>query len=239
MHILAANAKEFTPQQTLAASDRGLLDWGQTVLRVEITQGSVVGSNESPPTVGFKIIEVLRSGNFFPGALRAQMVGLWLEDPAGGDQWQQNNLAGTLDQWSAIATVSPPVGTKLIVFIYPEQETKFNFLSKDSVFADTPVNRATALTYAAKEPLLHRMSEMAFWLAFLFSLAGLLALFYSPLLASGLSILAWPSYCIYNTQVHVSSNISIDLLFLYPALGVASLTAFAGVVLWLKSNEPD
>jgi hypothetical protein len=233
--IFSAHAEEFIAQKTLPASFPDLRDWRETVVRIEITRGSVVGSNGSPPTVEFKIVEVLRKGRFSPRKSQI-VVASWLEDRAGGDQWSEHNMAGTLDQWSSIETESPPSGTRLIAFVTIESSTSKVFLAKDSIFADTPENRATVMANAASRPFLDWLSEMAFWLTFIFPSAGFMCLFYSPKLGAFLAMLSWPSYLLYDSQVPVTSNIRLDALLAYPALGIASLIAMVGFALWVRAE---
>ena len=231
--IFSAHAKEFTAQKTLPANYPQLQDWSYTVFRIEVTKGSTVGTNAKRPSVEYKIIEVLRPGRFPP--LRSKIDAEWISAPPGGEQWYAHNKAGTLDQWESIEIASPPAGTKLITFGGFDSPSAKDILIGDNSFADTPENRATVMANAASRPFLDWLSEIAFWLTFIFPVAGFMCLFYSPKLGAFLAILSWPSYLFYNSQVPVTSNIRVDALLAYPALGIASLIAAAGFALWVRA----
>lgn len=233
--IFSAHAEEFVAQKTLPASFPDLRDWRETVVRIEITRGSVVGTNGAPPPVEFKIIEVLQSGRF-PPRKSQKVTAEWLEDPTGGSQWDEVKKWHRPDQWETTSIESPPSGTRLIAFVTIESSTSKVFLAKDSIFADTPENRATVMANAASRPFLDWLSEMAFWFTFIFPAAGFMCLFYSPKLGAFLSMLSWPSYLLYDSQVPVTANIRLDALLAYPALGIASLIAAAGFALWVRAE---
>lgn len=238
VNILAANAaiaNGFSAQQTLPASFPDLRDWSETVVRIEITKGSTAGTNAAPPDVEFKIIEVLRPGRF-PPRKSQKVTAEWLEDPTGGSQWDEVKKWHRPDQWETTSIESPPSGTRLIAFVTIESSTSKVFLAKDSIFADTPENRATVMANAASRPFLDWLTETAFWLTFIFPAAGFMCLFYSPKLGAFLAMLSWPSYLLYDSQVPVTSNIRLDALLAYPALGIASLIAAAGFALWVRAE---
>lgn len=234
VNILAANAaiaNGFCAQQTLPASFPELHHWAYSIVRIEITKGSVEGSNESPPAVEFKVIEVLRPGRF-PPPLQSKIVATWLES----DQWSEH--LGTRAEWSAAKTASPPTGTKLISFIFIPSDSVQKFLSKNSSFADTPKNRTTALAGEQHQPILEWLSEKASWWTAavgIFTLASFISLFISPAWAPILSILAWLSYA----PLSIISNLGWNALLVYPSLGLAGLTALIGIVLLVKSVGPD
>ncbi len=240
VNILAANAaiaNGFTAQQTLPESFPDLRDWSETIVRIEVTRGSVVGTNGAPPSVEFKIIEVLRPGRF-PPQKSQKVTSKWLVDRAGGDQWDAARKLNQLDQWETMPIESPPPGTRLIAFVTIESAASKIFLAKDSVFADTPENKATALSGVRHQPFLKWASERAFFLIFVFTLASFLAIFISPLWAPIFSTLSLLSFFFYNSQASELS-IRLDLYMAYPTLVVAGLTAIIGFIRLVISVEPD
>lgn len=240
LNILAANiamADVFATQQTLSERFPDLRYWNETVVRIEVTKGSVVGTNGAPPTVDFKIIEVLRPGRFPPRESQ-KVTAKWIEDRAGGEQWDAARRLNRLDQWEALEIESPPAGTRLIAFVTIEAAASNVILAKDAVFADTPENKAIALSGARHQPFVKWASERAFYLIFVFALTSILALFISPLWATVFSTLSFLSFFFYNS--HASElAIRLDLYMAYPTLVVAGLTAVIGVIRWLISVGSD
>ncbi|MDO8892794.1 MAG: hypothetical protein Q7V00_13180 [Sulfurimicrobium sp.] len=232
--ILSAHAEEFIAQKTLPANYPQLQDWFYTVFRIEVTKGSSLGTNAKRPSVEYKIIEVLRPGRFPPR--QSKIDAEWINDPPGGEQWNAHKLAGTFDQWESIEITSPPAGTKLITLGSFDSPSEKEALIGNNSFADTPENRATVMANAASRPFLDWLTETAFWLTFIFPAAGFMCLFYSPKLGAFLAMLSWPSYLLYDSQVPVTSNIRLDALLAYPALGIASLIAAAGFALWVRAE---
>ncbi|MDP2109568.1 MAG: hypothetical protein Q8N48_11045 [Thiobacillus sp.] len=237
--MFTAHAEKFVAQETLPADYDRLQDWYSSVVRIEITKGAAAGTNAAPPEVEYKIIEVVRKGRFPPR--QREHVCMWRDDST-ITSWHSHSLADPPDpeweaeksHWEEKKVIGPPAGTKLIVFT--GYESSCSPLYKGFAFADTPGNLATALENAAYRPFLDRLrlTEMAFWLTLTFPLAGFICLFYSPKLASFIAMLAWPSYLFYDSMVSVTS-IRLDVLFTYPALGIASLIAAVGFVLWVRA----
>lgn len=201
-------------RQDLPASEPELLRWDTTILRIEFINGPVVGTNGEPPTVTFRVLEVLRRGDDLLAETPGDLVATWWSDPAQGDNWKAHSVKDTLHIWKARPSVSPPAGTKALVFATVGGSP--TMLRSDEVFPDTEANRQTVLAGAAKEPLLSRLRG-AMFVAIVFCPLVALGLVYAyPRSAITLALTIWPIYWAYESQIPNSAQFRVDMI---PILG--------------------
>ncbi|MDP2367675.1 hypothetical protein [Rhodoferax sp.] len=198
----------------LPANKPQLLRWQTTILRIELTNGPVAGTNGEPPTVTLRVLEVLRRGGDLLAETPGDLVATWLSDPAGGDNWKAHSNRDTLHIWKAKPSVSPPAGTKALVFANIGGSP--TMLRSDHLFPDTEANRQTVLAGAAKEPFLSRLSGAMFVAIVFFPLIALGLVYAYPLTAITLAFTIWPIYWVYESQVPYGSQFRVDMI---PILG--------------------
>jgi len=236
-----ANPDWLFTRDKLPENEPELTNWQSSMARIEIVSDSTRGTNGALPTVTFRVLELLRSGNTAPSDTSGLFKAFWLSDPAGGANWSAHQNKDTLDAWNALPVVSPPTGTRALVFT--EFSGEIRYLSVRSFFADTEANRQTAIIHAAKEPLLSRLSESMLLAIMVLPLIGLGLVTRYPISAVTLAFTIWPIYWAYESQIPSSAMFRFDLV---PALagmvgsGLVLLTAVL-LAIWryrTKSRPP-
>jgi hypothetical protein len=209
----------------LSKSEPELMSWKVSIARIEVVSDSTQGTNGALPAVTFRVIEILRDGYPAPSDVSRLFKAFWLVDPAGGPNWQAHSNSKTLEAWEAIPIISPPVGTRALVFAYFSGEMMH--LRSQDFFPDTDENRQIALVNASKEPLLSRFSHINLLCVVVFPLIGLALVARHPLSAVTLALTVWPIYWLYEFQIPFGTMFRFDLI---PAMGGL---AVSGLVLLL------
>ena len=192
------------------------------MLRIEITDGPNRGTNVQPPTVKYRILEVLREGRLRRNDSSEKLTAVWLDEPAGGENYQAHQRNQTLDEWESSPVESPPKGTRALVLT---QRVEHQFLQPNQFFPDTQANRAIAIAHATAEPLLSRLMMPMFWCVLGLPSLALLLLWRMPRSALLFAAAAWPVFSIYASQIPSSAMFRVDLIVLYPALLLSLLVA--------------
>ena len=198
------------------------------------------GTNADPPAVMLEIEEVLR-GPSRQGEIPARWYGpTWHEDlaPEGGTTkaWQSRPLSG------------PTVGDRLIVFGGAGPDDAFT-VQAHAVYRLTEANRQAALEYAART---HSIPVfIVLWVGMGASVLGALTLFVVSFFARDsagraerlrLGVIAFAAaalglYLFYESGVSPYAAICIDLLLLWPAVGIALILGAVSLVLILKAKR--
>lgn len=215
---------EFT-RDKLPKNEPELMRWKSSVARIEVVSDSTQGTNGALPTVTFRVIEILREGHPAPSDVSGPFKAFWLFDPAGGPNWKAHANTKTLDVWEVVPVMSPPVGTRALVFAQFSGDRMH--LSAQQFFPDTEANRQIALVNASKEPLLSRFSHINLLCVVVFPLIGLALVARHPLSAVTLALTVWPIYWLYESQIPFGTMFRFDLI---PAMGGLTVS---GLVLLL------
>lgn len=231
---LHANPNWQFERQDVSAREPDLLDWSRTILRVEFVNGPVVGTNGEPPTVTFRVLEVLRRGDDLLAETPGDLDATWLSDPAGGRNWQSYSVKDSLHIWEAMPSVSPQAGTKALIFATISGSS--TMLRSDQLFPDTNANRQTVLAGAAKEPFLSRLSGAMFAAIVFFPLIALGLVYAYPLTAITLALAIWPIYWAYESQIPNSAQFRVDMIpILGGMVGSGSVLLIAGLLAFRRS----
>ncbi|XVJ71189.1 MAG: hypothetical protein HEQ39_17455 [Rhizobacter sp.] len=215
---------EFT-RDKLSKNEPELMNWKVSIARIEVVSDSTQGTNGALPAVTFRVTEILREGHLIPRDLSGLFKAFWLVDPAGGPNWEHHTRTETLDAWEDVPVISPPVGTRALVFAYFSGEMMH--LRSQDFFPDTDENRQIALVNASEEPLLSRFSHINLLCIVVFPLIGLVLVARHPLSAVTLALTVWPIYWLYESQIPFGTMFRFDLI---PAMGGLTVS---GLVLLL------
>ena len=213
----------------LPNNEPALLDWRESIARIEVLSGPTTGTNGVRPTVTFRILELLRGGNTAPSNTSAIFKASWLSDPEGGPNWQTHKKNGTLDAWRATPVVSPPAGTRALVFT--EFSGEMRFLNVKRFFPDTEANRLLVIASATREPLLSRLSHAMLLAIMVFPIIALGLVARYPLLAIILASTIWPIYWTYEAQIPASAMFRVDLIPVLGGMVGSGLVVLAAVLL--------
>lgn len=227
--VVHANPDWNFARDELPINEPELMDWKSSMARIEIVSDSTRGTNGALPTVTFRVLELLRDGNTAPSDASGLFKASWLSDPAGGANWQAHRNNDTLDAWNAVPVISPPTGTRALVFT--EFSGEIRFLSVQRFFPDTEANRQTALANAAMEPLLSRLSNAMLVAIVAFPLIGLGLVAHYPISAVTLAFTIWPIYWAYESQIPSGAMFRVDLIPVLGAMVGSGLVLLAAVVL--------
>jgi hypothetical protein len=190
-----------------------------TVFAVEAADAT----NGNPPRVELRVEEVLRGEDRGPTVMVTWQAPVFHEDIMDSE--------GVTEAWKARPLTGPEVAAKLIVFsIGPAQAAA---VQAWSVYRFSPQNRAVALEHAATERSA-RIQIPVFFLLLALSVA-IVILFVRASSATiaprarhrlrravfALAVLTIGLYVFYESGISGYSNIRVDLIVLWPAIGTA------------------
>lgn len=190
-----------------------------TVLTVE-AEGA---TNGNPPKVELRVEEVLRGDDHGPTVTGTWQAPIFHEDT--------KEAGGVTEAWKARPLAGPEVGANLIVFsIGPAEATG---VQSWSVYRFSVQNRAAAVEHAATErsariqiPIFFLILALPVVIVILFVRA--MSAKISPqtrrrlrLAVAALAVLTPGLYVFYESGISVYSNIRIDLIVIWPAVGAA------------------
>ncbi len=194
-----------------------------TVLAVE----TVDATNRNPPKVELRVEEVLR------GADRGQTVMATWQAPIFHED--VTDPGGVTEAWKARPLASPEVAAKLIVFSIGPAEAAG--VQAGSVYRFSHQNRAVVLEHAATErsgriqiPVFFLLLALPVVIVILFVRASSANI--SPRAqrrhrqaVSALAVLTLGLYTFYESGISAYSNIRVDLIVVWPAVGAAMVVA--------------
>jgi hypothetical protein len=239
---ITAETRGWSLRETLIPDEEYLLanpEFDILVVRV-LEADDRDGTNADPPAVTLEIEEVLR-GPSRQGTVSARWYGpIWHEDlaPEGGtaEAWQSRPLSG------------PTVGDRLIVFGGSGPEGVFT-VQAHAVYRLTEANRQAVFEHAART---HSVPVfIALWVGMGASALGALTLFVVSFFAEepagraerlrlgvvACAVAALVLYVIYESGISPYAAIRIDLLLLWPALGLAVVLGAISLVLILRAKR--
>ena len=220
-----AQADAWEVRATLVAQNESLLDnpaydiLVATVFAVEAADAT----NGNPPRVELRVEEVLRGEDRGPTVMVTWQAPVFHEDIMDSE--------GVTEAWKARPLTGPEVAAKLIVFsIGPAQAAA---VQAWSVYRFSPQNRAVVLEHAATErsgriqiPVFFLLVALPVAIIILF--VRILSAEISPRaqrrlrqVISALVVLTFGLYIFYESGISAYSNIRVDLIVIWPAVGTA------------------
>ena len=190
-----------------------------TVLAVETANAT----NGNPPRVELRVEEVLRGEDRGPTVMVAWQAPVFHEDV--------KDPGGVTEAWKARPLAGPEIAAKLIVFSIGPAEAAG--VQAWSVYRFSPQNRALVLEHAATErsgriqiPVFFLLLALPVVIVILFVRASSAKI--SPRArrrlrqaVSALAVLTLGLYVFYESGISVYSNIRVDLIVVWPAVGTA------------------
>jgi hypothetical protein len=220
-----AQAHAWEVRGTLVAEKESLLrNPAYDILVVTVLAVEAAGaSNENPPRVELRVEEVLRGEDRSPTVIVAWQAPVFHEDV--------KDSGGVTEAWKAHPLAGPEVATKLIVFSIGPTEAAG--VQASSVYRFSPQNRTVVLEHAATErggriqiPLFFMLLALPVVIVILFVRA--LSAKISQRAQRGLrqavfalAVLTLGLYVFYESGISVYSNIRVDLIVVWPAVGAA------------------
>jgi len=225
-------------RDTLAAEEESLLkNPAFDVLVVAVLAVEDTGAtNGNPPRVELGVEEFLRGGD------RAATVTATWQAPVFHEDVKDSG--GFTEAWKARSLAGPEVGAKLIVFSIGPAEAAG--VQAASVYRFSPENRAVVLEHAATERsgsiqilLFFVILAMPFLMVILFVRSSSTEMSQKArrglrLAVSALAVLTLGLYVFYETGISAYSNIRVDLIVIWPAVGAALVV---GVVSLFKRRS--
>jgi hypothetical protein len=193
------------------------------VLAVEAAEAT----NGNPPRVELRVEEVLRGKDRGPTLTATWQAAIFHEDV--------KDPGGVTEDWKARPLAGPEVAAELIVFSIGPIEAAG--VQAWSVYRLSPQNRAVVLEHAATErsgriqiPVFFLLLALPVAIVILFVRASSAKI--SPptrrrlrQAVSALAVLTLGLYVFYESGISVYSNIRVDLILLWPAVGTAMVVA--------------
>ncbi len=190
-----------------------------TVLAVEAADAT----NGNPPRVELRVEEVLRGADRGPAVMVTWQAPVFHEDV--------KDAGGVTEGWKARPLAGPEVAAKLIVFSIGPAEAAG--VQAWSVYRFSPQNRAVVLEHAATErsgriqiPVFFLLLALPVAIVILFVRASSAKI--SPRAqrrlrqaVSALAVLTLGLYVFYESGISAYSNIRVDLIVVWPAVGAA------------------
>ena len=227
-------------RDTLAAEQESLLKNPAydvlvvTVLGVEAADAT----NGNPPRVELRVEEVLRGEDRGPTVMVTWQAPVFHEDV--------KDSQGVTEGWKARPIESPEVAAKLIVFSIGPTEAAG--VQAWSVYRFSPQNRAVVLEHAATErsgqiqiPVFFLLLALPVLIVILFVRTSSAKI--SPRArrrlrhaVSALAVLTLGLYVFYESGISAYSNIRVDLIVVWPAVGIAIVVA--GLALFRPLSRP-
>ena len=199
-----------------------------TVLAVEAADAT----NGNPPRVELRVEEILRGEDRGPAVMVTWQAPVFHEDV--------KDPGGVTEAWKARPLAGPEVAAKLIVFSIGPAEAAG--VQAWSVYRFSPQNRAVVLEHAATErsgriqiPVFFLILGMPFLIVMLFVRSFSTKI--SPEAQRGLrravfalAVLTLGLYVFYETGISAYSNIRVDLIVIWPAVGAALIVGVLALV---------
>ena len=239
---IAAETQGWSLRETLTPDEEYLLhNPAYDILVVRVLEADDRdGTNADPPAVTLEIEEVLR-GPSRQGKVSARWYGpIWHEDLA--------PEGGTTKAWQSRPISGPTVGDRLIVFGAYGPEDAFT-VQAHAVYRLTEANRQAVLDHAART---HSVPVfILLWVGMGASALGALTLFVVSFFARdpagraerlrlgvvACAVAALALYVIYESGVSPYAAIRIDLLLLWPAIGLALILGAISLILVLRAKR--
>ncbi len=223
--LLPAEARAWEVREVLVAEKAHLLrNPAYDILVVTVLAVEDEGAtNEYPPKVRLRIEEVIRGEEREATVMATWHAPVFHEDLV--------ESSGVTEAWKTRPLTGPEVGAKLIVFSIGPAEAAG--VQAASVYRFSPENRSVVLEHAATERS-GRIQIPVFFviLAMPFLMVTLLVRSLSTeisqkarrglrLAISALAVLTLGLYVFYETGISAYSNIRVDLIVIWPAVGAA------------------
>lgn len=235
-----AQAHAWEVRDTLAAETESLLRNPAydilvvTVLAVETADAT----NGNPPRVELRVEQVLRGADRGPTVMVTWQAPVFHEDVKDSE--------GVTEAWKARPLAGPEVAAQLIVFSIGPAEAAG--VQAGSVYRFSPQSRAVVLEHAATErsgriqiPVFFLLLALPVAIVILFVRASSAEI--SPRAqrrcrqaVSALAVLTLGLYVFYESGISAYSNIRIDLIVVWPAVGAAIVVA--GLSLFRPRLQP-
>lgn len=239
---IAGETQGWSLRETLSPEEEYLLDNPAfDILAVRILEVDERGAtNADPPVATVEIEEVLRGPS-----RQGRVIARWYGPIRHGDVAPEG---GMTEAWQGRPLSAPSVGDRLIVFGLGEPGGDFT-VQAHAVYRLTEANRLAVLDHAART---HSVPVfIALWAGMGASALGALTLFVVSFFAQEptgwvrrlrLGVIACAAaavvfYLIYESGISPYAAIRIDLLLLWPALGLAVILGAISLVLILRAKR--